>query len=253
MTYESQAGGKATLFSVIIVADETESIDKLSSGLAEKDFACSILPDVEDAIEQITGERPDLMLIAMDGVSANSGMLSLPRLVKREMRLPVIALASREALCRLEFATSVDDFVVDPWDVAEVVARAKRVLHRTNHINSEELIKCGDLMIDLARCEASVSGRLVPLTFKEYELLKFLASNKDRVFTRESLLNQVWGYDYYGGDRTVDVHVRRLRSKIEDSTHTFIETVRNVGYKFRDGVQLLSECAPGVKDTPGVT
>ena len=89
-------------------------------------------------------------------------------------------------------------------------------------------------MIDLARCEVSVNDEPVLLTFKEYELLKFLASNKDRVFTRESLLNKVWGYDYYGGDRTVDVHIRRLRSKIEDSTHTFIETVRNVGYKFRD-------------------
>ena len=71
------------------------------------------------------------------------------------------------------------------------------------------------------------------LTFKEYELLKFLARTSGRVFTREALLNRVWGYDYYGGDRTVDVHIRRLRSKIEDSSHTFIETVRNIGYRFR--------------------
>ena len=176
------------------------------------------------------------MLIAMDGVSANSGILSLPQRIKQEMRLPVIALASREALHSLDSATSVDDFVLEPWDAAEVAVRAKRALQRTNHVDSEELIKCGDLIIDLARCEVSVNGRLVLLTFKEYELLKFLASNKDRVFTRESLLNKVWGYDYYGGDRTVDVHIRRLRSKIEDSTHTFIETVRNVGYKFRDSV-----------------
>ena len=74
--------------------------------------------------------------------------------------------------------------------------------------------------------------KVVELTFKEYELLKFLASNRGRVYTREALLNKVWGYDYYGGDRTVDVHVRRLRSKIEDSKRTFIETVRNIGYRF---------------------
>ena len=79
-----------------------------------------------------------------------------------------------------------------------------------------------------------MAGRLLALTFKEYELLKLLATNKGKVFTRESLLNEVWGYDYYGGDRTVDVHIRRLRSKIEDPTHTFIETVRNIGYKFKD-------------------
>jgi DNA-binding response OmpR family regulator len=74
----------------------------------------------------------------------------------------------------------------------------------------------------------------VTLTFKEFELLRFLASNMGRVFTREALLNEVWGYEYYGGDRTVDVHIRRLRSKLEDPAHTFIETVRNIGYKFKE-------------------
>jgi DNA-binding response OmpR family regulator len=88
-------------------------------------------------------------------------------------------------------------------------------------------------LIDLARCEVTLEGRIVELTFKEYELLKLLAANSGRVYSREVLLDQVWGYDYYGGDRTVDVHVRRLRSKIEDSTHTFIETVRNIGYRFK--------------------
>jgi len=227
------------LFSVIVIADVTEPIEKLSAELAAKDFICSIISDisdVEDAIEQVTEQRPDLMFIAMDGVSGNSRILSLPQRIKQEIPLPVIALASRETFCRLESAKGVDDFILEPWDAAEVVFRAKRALQRTNQLGSEELLKCGDLMIDLARCEVSVNGRLVLFTFKEYELLKFLASNKDRVFTRESLLNRVWGYDYYGGDRTVDVHIRRLRSKIEDSPHTFIETVRNVGYKFRDGV-----------------
>jgi DNA-binding response OmpR family regulator len=224
------------LFSVIVIADETGPIEKLSSELAEMGLKCLIMPDGEGVIEQVNGERPDLTLIAMDGVSANSGMWSLPQRIKQGTRLPVIVLASRGALHRLDSAPSVDDFVIEPWDPTEVTVRAKRALQRTNHIDSKELIKCGDLIIDLARCEVAVNGGPVLLTFKEYELLKFLASNKDRVFTRESLLNRVWGYDYYGGDRTVDVHIRRLRSKIEDSTHTFIETVRNVGYKFRDSV-----------------
>ena len=91
-------------------------------------------------------------------------------------------------------------------------------------------------MIDLAKREVTVDGKLVELTFKEYELLKFLASNRGRVYTREALLNRVWGYDYYGGDRTIDVHVRRLRSKIEDSKHSFIETVRNISYRFKKDV-----------------
>ena len=93
-------------------------------------------------------------------------------------------------------------------------------------------MRCGALTIDLSNYRVTVDDDPLVLTFKEYELLRFLAANKDKVFTREALLNRVWGYDFYGGARTVDVHIRRLRSKIEDRTHTFIETVRNVGYRF---------------------
>jgi two-component system alkaline phosphatase synthesis response regulator PhoP len=89
------------------------------------------------------------------------------------------------------------------------------------------------LVIYLARYEVRLGGRLVELTFREYKLLSFLAANRGQVFTREVLLNKVWGYDYFGGDRTVDVHIRRLRSKVEDANHTFIDTVRNIGYRFR--------------------
>ncbi|MFA5148449.1 MAG: winged helix-turn-helix domain-containing protein, partial [Candidatus Omnitrophota bacterium] len=96
----------------------------------------------------------------------------------------------------------------------------------------KDTIKAGDLLIDVSRYEVTVNGGKIELTFKEYELLKFLASNKGRVYSRDQLLDKIWGYDYYGGTRTVDVHIRRLRSKIEDRRHTFIETIRNIGYKF---------------------
>ena len=109
----------------------------------------------------------------------------------------------------------------------------KRLLRKTSQAE-RRTIRCGDLAIDLAKYEVSVGGRPVILTFKEYELLKFLASNAGRVFTREALLNKVWGYDYYGGDRTVDVHITRLRSKIENLSNIFIETVRNIGYRLRE-------------------
>jgi two-component system alkaline phosphatase synthesis response regulator PhoP len=94
-------------------------------------------------------------------------------------------------------------------------------------------IRSGDLVINTQQYDVFLAGRTVLLTFKEYELLKLLASNPGRVFSREQLLEQVWGYQYFGGTRTVDVHVRRLRSKIEDATHTFVDTVWNVGYRFR--------------------
>jgi two-component system alkaline phosphatase synthesis response regulator PhoP len=143
----------------------------------------------------------------------------------------VIALMTLETLNRPEDYQGVDDFLVWPFDTRELIARAKRVLQK--NISQDEIIRAGDLEINLAHCEVRVEGKIVELTFKEYELLKFLAHDRGRVFTRETLLNKVWGYDYFGGDRTVDVHVRRLRSKIELSGQTFIETVRNIGYRFK--------------------
>ena len=113
-----------------------------------------------------------------------------------------------------------------------MVARVKRAIWLRSGVEGDNVLRAGDLHIDLANYKVFVGGRPVDLTYKEYELLRFLATNRDKVFTREALLNRVWGYDFYGGARTVDVHIRRLRSKIEDRAHTFIETVRNVGYRF---------------------
>jgi two-component system alkaline phosphatase synthesis response regulator PhoP len=96
------------------------------------------------------------------------------------------------------------------------------------------IIRVGDLQIDTSSYEVTIQGRRIGLRFKEYELLKLLAENPGRVFSRDALLNQIWGYEYFGGTRTVDVHIRRLRSKLEDVEHNFIETIWNVGYRFRE-------------------
>ena len=216
------------MFSVFIIAEENERTKGLHSGLAQRGFACSIASDREELVRQVAEQAPDLVLVEMDGHSRRE----LPQRLKREKYLPIIALVNKEWLLTLDSDLNIDDFIIMPCDITELALRTKRLLHRTSNIDSGELTKCGDLVIDLAKCEVFVSGRMVALTFKEFELLKFLASNRGRVFTREALLNRVWGYDYYGGDRTVDVHIRRLRSKIEDSSHTFIETVRNIGYRF---------------------
>ncbi len=222
------------MLKLLIIADETEQIRELRSGLIDSGFICSIIPSDENAVEQVTEQAPDLVIIAVEGLPDCSWLRHLTHGVKQEGHLPVVALISVGALSSLDSAMTIDDFVVEPWDAIEVAVRIKRILRRTHNMDNGEIIRCGDLVIDLARCEVCLSGQLIPLTFKEYELVRFLASNKGRVFTRDALLNKVWGYDYYGGDRTVDVHIRRLRSKIDDSTHTFIETVRNIGYKFKE-------------------
>ena len=139
----------------------------------------------------------------------------------------------RESHTSVDPRLDVEDFVFLPFTDAELWARVQRALWRLGKWEGSQIIHAGDLVIDQERYEVSVGGRKVILTFKEYQLLRLLASNPGRVFTRETLLNRVWQYDYFGGTRTVDVHIRRLRSKVEDATHLFIETVRNVGYRFR--------------------
>lgn len=216
--------------SILIIAPEGEGIEELRSELSRMGFACSIASDREKVGKRITEQAPALVLVAANSHPAK--MWELWQGLKLKRQPPIIALASKETLNSLDVEL-IDDFVIRPYDVKELALRVKRLLRGTKSIDTSEVIKCGDLLIDQARCETSVRGRLVVLTFREYELLKFLAKSRGRVFTREALLNKVWGYDYYGGDRTVDVHIRRLRSKIEDSEHTFIETVRNIGYRLR--------------------
>ncbi len=218
---------------VIIIGDEHQHVWRLSKELVERGFDCSIACDGELIPKKIAEQDPDLLLVAVNGCQDSSMVNYLAQRPNELRDSPAIALLSLHNLDDFDPGLPVDDFVAEPWDASEVALRIRRTLRRTNGTGKAQSIKCGDLVIDVDNCEVTVNGRLVTLTFKEYELLRFLASNRGRVFTRDALLNEVWGYDYYGGDRTVDVHIRRLRSKIEDSVHTFIETVRNMGYRFR--------------------
>ena len=227
------------MFRVLIVADGSEQVRDLSLGLAERGFLCSIASVDDDSLNRLSTLAADLVVVAIDGAALGSDMRSLPQRLKEKTRLPVVTLLSNDSLDVLEYAADVDDFVMEPWNANEVTARVRRILQRKMAEENKDLVKCGDVAIDLARCEVVYRGRLVELTFKEYELLKFLVTNKGRVFSRESLLNSVWGYDYFGGDRTVDVHIRRLRSKLDESD--CIETVRNIGYRFRDDAESVSD------------
>jgi len=146
---------------------------------------------------------------------------------------PVIALIEPGQLGAFDPARELDDFVLAGAAPEEVLARVRQAVWKRHRIDTRNVLKCGDLLMDLANYTVHVGGRPVELTYKEYELLRYLATNTGRVVTRETLLNKVWGYDFYGGARTVDVHIRRLRSKVEDRHNSFIETVRNVGYRFR--------------------
>ncbi len=143
----------------------------------------------------------------------------------------IICMVEDAAVDRIPVDLRVDEFVVLPASSEELTLRVNRCLLRKHGIDSENIVRVGDLVIDLSNYRVTAMGESIVLTYKEYELLRFLGMHAGQVFTREQLLNRVWGYDYFGGARTVDVHVRRIRSKIEEQGRRYIETVRNVGYR----------------------
>lgn len=147
-------------------------------------------------------------------------------------RVPIVLLLRAEQLAGLDPTWPIDDFLVLPVAAEELAQRLRRAVWRRTGLDVANVLRSDDLLVDLANYKVFVAELPVNLTFKEFELLRFLMTNRGKVFTREALLNRVWGYEYFGGARTVDVHIRRLRSKIETGAVVYIETVRNVGYRF---------------------
>ncbi|MBE3014241.1 response regulator transcription factor [Microbispora sp. NEAU-D428] len=175
---------------------------------------------------------------------------SLCRLLRTTgVTCPLMAIVTEGGLAAMTAEWGVDDVILDTAGPAEVEARLRMAIGRLSLAAADEVpdeIRSGDLSIDEATYTARLRGRALDLTFKEFELLKYLAQHPGRVFTRAQLLQEVWGYDYFGGTRTVDVHVRRLRAKLGAEYEALIGTVRNVGYRFvpdRGGEQAETEPA----------
>lgn len=147
--------------------------------------------------------------------------------------LPSLLAVGLPRITALDFSIGFDDFVLCPLVPAELYARLRQLDWQTATFGSDEVVKVGDLVIDLAGYEARLSGRRLEFTHQEFELLKFLSQNRGRVYSRDQLLQKVWGYDYGGGTRTVDIHIRRVRAKLGTNMGALIETVRHVGYKMR--------------------
>ncbi len=181
-----------------------------------------------------SGSRPNLALID----TAYMTSFEVERCVRAcvESDVPSIALVPRSRVFGLEPSLPFTDFIASPLDPDELVVRARRILESgaAPEEDDSHIIRAGEVQIDTSSYEVTIHGRRIGLTFKEYELLKLLAENPGRVFSRYALLNQIWGYEYFGGTRTVDVHIRRLRSKMGNAEHNFIETIWNVGYRFRE-------------------
>ena len=222
--------------SKILIVDDDSNICELLRLYLEKDgFDTIIAVDGESAVKLANTEKPDLMLLdimlpKMDG-------WQVCREIRKTSELPIIMLTAKgetfDKVLGLELGA--DDYVSKPFDTKEVVARVKAVLRRTssNNLNDVKEVKFDNLVINLTNYELVVNGVSIDTPPKELELIYHLASNPNRVYTRDQLLDEVWGFDYYGDSRTVDVHVKRLREKLEGvSANWSLKTVWGVGYKF---------------------
>ena len=222
--------------SVLVVDDEANIVEMITYNLEAEGFRVFKAYNGKNALECIEQNNPDLVILD-EMMPQMRGIDVIKTLRQKKNKVAIImATAKGEEIDRiLALELGADDYVSKPFSPRELTARVKAVLRRTTAKKEEQDEICyGDLVINLVRHEVRKGGVLVELKPKEFELLKLMATNPGKVFSREYLLEQLWGYDYMGDTRTVDVHMRRLRQKIEDlpSAPERLKTVHGVGYKF---------------------
>lgn len=222
---------------ILIVEDEQNISELIQFNLKAQGFEAEGIYEGTEAVEIIKRNQPDLVIL--DLMLPGKDGLTICREIRSDKTtamIPVIMLTakSEEFDKVLGLEMGADDYMTKPFSIKELCARVKAVLRRSSAVPddaSNEEILIGDLRIVPGAFEVYKKNEKLTLTLKEYELLLFLASNKNKVLTRDQLLDEIWGYEYYGETRTVDVHIRYLRKKIEDDAHKYIETVRGVGYR----------------------
>lgn len=222
------------MYRVLVVTDDWANKKTLKSGLLEGGMTVSPMASAE-LFQDECAIPNQLDAIVVDLERSATEASKLCHAIKRERalkELPLILLVTEAHLGRIDFGWGVEDYLTLPVSAKRLAERLNFLMWKLHKVEAKHGFSCGTLVIDFERYEVHIKGEPVDLTYKEFELLKFLAMHPGKAFTREVLLDKVWGYDYYGGTRTVDVHVRRLRSKIEVGGAAYIETVRNVGYKF---------------------
>ncbi len=227
---------------VLVVDDEPSYRDALTVALTAEGFLVETAADGVEALERFDQCRPAVVLL--DVMLPRVSGIDVCRQIRAKSRVPIIMVTAKgaeiDAVVGLE--VGADDYVAKPFRLRELVARVRAALRRGQQPDivvpeHDEEIKVGDVVIDVARHEVSVRGELVPLPLKEFELLELLMLNAGRVLTRDVLIDRIWGPNYFGDTKTLDVHVKRLRAKVEadPAAPERIVTVRGVGYRYERG------------------
>lgn len=227
---------------VVVIEDDEHIAELLKYNFEENGYVVSVANNGKDGLQLVNELMPDvtlldLMIPELDGLE----VCKILKMSEKTRDTPIIMLTAKgsemDKVVGLEIGA--DDYITKPFSIRELLARTKAVLRRSN-TPAKETAKVGSkifqiqtLTIDVDKHEVSRDGEFFQLTYKEFELLQILAENRGKVLTRDHLLDAVWGYEYYGETRTVDVHIRHLRRKIETDEHKYIETIRGVGYKVK--------------------
>lgn len=225
---------------ILVVDDEKSIVDILKFNLQKEGFQVFTGSDGQEAMDLFENCHPDLLIL--DVMMPRLSGYDVCRKIREKSMVPIIMLTARteevDAVLGLELGA--DDYVTKPFSIRELMARVRANLRRSTanveEKNTDTLLRCGAICVDPERYEATKNGEALELTLRELELLKFLMYQKGQIFSREYLLEKVWGYEYYGDVRTVDVTVRRLREKIENvpGAPEYLLTKRGIGYYFTD-------------------
>ena len=218
-------------WTVLLLSDQHSDVRDLMRSFPSAPYRVVVMPLKDTNPSDLIRVHPDLLLIDGTGDLASAEDATKRLALAWEIGLPpIIVVVDSDSVTRFRFESGADDFLVNDASVGEISARLGLATRRGGS-DDAAVLKVGDLTVNPDNYQVYVRGRPLDLTYKEFELLKFLAQRPGRVCDRDLLLREVWGYDYYGGTRTVDVHIRRLRAKLGVEHETLIETIRNVGYR----------------------
>jgi DNA-binding response OmpR family regulator len=220
------------MWTVLVLSDQAADVRDILPSFPIGPWRVTAVALKTTTAEDLIPIHPDILII--DGTTdVNVAEETTRRLsLAWEIGLPpILVVLAEESVTRFRLETGADDFVLDTASAGEISARLDLIGRRSGRGDDPTVVKIGDLTINPENYQVYVRGQPLDLTYKEFELLKFLAQRPGRVCDRDLLLREVWGYDYYGGTRTVDVHIRRLRAKLGAEHETLIETIRNVGYR----------------------